>query len=1073
MAHRYSSVNFKRKGPVLFLLILGMAVLGPSGQADPPIGTFYYPPGNVPPGPPPNYNQIDSTYFAGEPALPLPPPDSGGVYIWVDSLGTWNIANHIYSKGNSLEQFHGSILARMETPPTPGLNVFAVNFEIFGDTVPQKCYLQNDRWGWYDWGNGLYEIWWDVCTREYRENSGDPNDFLIIKLVGCAIDFNIWSSGHSEPFGADQIFLGASKIPLSEVPEFEDTYPGIYDPYQDQAGNDPTTDRNITVFTRRDGAGATYNVDGLIVPGEAYPCGIVKDQVYGDRFSGSFVYEGNGVEFSSVCDGLEGPGLIVDDVEIPPLADEFTDVLVNICGGVQVWSLINEFTPWDDVNIFGYYDDLGAGNNRIIRFVGTDSMGYVDTTFINPGMTAGLWLHNDTNGDQAFNGDDALLFTERALTIGSGDNNHQWFMVYDVSAYKGTGATYNFFCPTQDYTFTGDFDYLIFIDDDNVSANFDHNDMMVGMLCYSAPVITCPPDVTIQCDGSFDPLATGFATATVSCGISPFISYSDSQNGDIIIRTWTATDDCGLTSSCQQIITLADTVPPAITTCPSDIAVQCSADIPAADINSVSASDNCDSDPVITHVSDVSDGNTCPEIITRTYRATDNAGNYAECSQVIIVDDNTAPILTCPSNITVDCGGSIDPANTGYAAATDNCTANPSITYSDVPNGHSITRAWSASDACGNSSQCTQIITLLDSTAPVIIGCPDDLSIQCITELPAPDVNAVFVTDNCDPDPVITHVSDISDGNTCPEIITRTYRATDNSGNYADCVQVFTIFDNIAPGITCPANLTISCSDPLDPAFTGYPEVSDNCDPAPEVSFIDDAQDQIIIRTWSVVDLCGNASQCVQTIAILENLPPIVECPTVTVTVITSDLADEICFGDIVHYDPDGELATVEVNGVVMSGTEICFIPQNWGINQVTIICTDDCGAASQCSFTVIVGRCYFLPGDANVDHNVNIADVVDMLNHLKAIITLPGGECDCTPDVPTVPFYGGADANGSCQFNVADVVYLYEYLRNGGQAVQYCPLCPPTEGWLPPLRGQQPDIKPMLPEMKKTVSND
>jgi hypothetical protein len=134
MVNRYRFLTAKIAiKSVLFpaIFVIGSILISTlSASADPPIGTFYYPPGNVPPGPPPNYNQVDSAYFAGEPELPLPPPDSGGVFIWVNSEGIWNIANHIYSKGNSLEQFHGSILARLETPPTPGVNIFTAGFEI-------------------------------------------------------------------------------------------------------------------------------------------------------------------------------------------------------------------------------------------------------------------------------------------------------------------------------------------------------------------------------------------------------------------------------------------------------------------------------------------------------------------------------------------------------------------------------------------------------------------------------------------------------------------------------------------------------------------------------------------------------------------------------------------------------------------------------------------------------------------------------------------------------------------------------------------------------------------------------
>ena len=279
--------------PALAILLLALSLLGASA-AD----AYYYPPYNIPPGPPPNYNQVDTLYFLGEPVIPDPPPDSGGFYIWVDSSGCWNIGNHLYVRGSNIDHYHGSILVSMTAQPTPGVNIFATNFELFSNTQPSQCYRQNDRWGWYQWDTDLYEIWWDVSTRESVPDQGDVNDFMKITILGCAIDFNLWSNSHSEEFGPQDIFLGESMTRLGQVPGYSDTYPGIYDPYQEQIdfGN-----RNITVFTDVSGNGQSYNVEGLINPGQTYPCDPVLGQYYGDRFSGAFVYEGNGVQFSAAC----------------------------------------------------------------------------------------------------------------------------------------------------------------------------------------------------------------------------------------------------------------------------------------------------------------------------------------------------------------------------------------------------------------------------------------------------------------------------------------------------------------------------------------------------------------------------------------------------------------------------------------------------------------------------------------------------------------------------------------------------------------------------------------------------
>lgn len=84
-----------------------------------------------------------------------------------------------------------------------------------------------------------------------------------------------------------------------------------------------------------------------------------------------------------------------------------------------------------------------------------------------------------------------------------------------------------------------------------------------------------------------------------------------------------------------------------------------------------------------THIGDVSDENTCPETITRTYQIADLCGNEATCEQTITVNDEEPPVLTCPANLTATCdAGAPDPYQ-GYVSFTiaggsfsDNCGVN-------------------------------------------------------------------------------------------------------------------------------------------------------------------------------------------------------------------------------------------------------------------------------------------------------------------------------------------------------------------------------------------------------------
>src|SRR5206468_9550868 len=110
---------------------------------------------------------------------------------------------------------------------------------------------------------------------------------------------------------------------------------------------------------------------------------------------------------------------------------------------------------------------------------------------------------------------------------------------------------------------------------------------------------------------------------------------------------------------------------------------------------------------------------------TRTWQATDACGNFAQCSQKVTVVDTTAPVITCGNtNKTVELGTAW---TFDAPTATDNSGSNTITVVSTVTNatGHcgstfDATRTWQANDACGNFAQCSQKVTVVDTTAPVI-----------------------------------------------------------------------------------------------------------------------------------------------------------------------------------------------------------------------------------------------------------------------------------------------------------------------------------------------------------------
>ena len=421
-----------------------------------------------------------------------------------------------------------------------------------------------------------------------------------------------------------------------------------------------------------------------------------------------------------------------------------------------------------------------------------------------------------------------------------------------------------------------------------------------------------PVDAMAECDNL---PGWGTVTATDNCDNAPVITTTENTIAGscpgiyTIERVWTATDNCGNESTAGQNIEVSDITDPTMT-CPEPVSVECIEDVPAAatdlssfvalDVSSAVA-DNCDATLVVEHVGDVSDNNTCPEVITRTYKVTDACGNSVDCTQTITVSDITDPTMTCPDPVSVECIEDVPAAATDLStfvaldassAVADNCDATLVVEHvGDVSDNNTcpevITRTYKVTDACGNSVDCTQTITVSDITDPTMT-CPEPVSVECIEDVPAAatdlssfvalDANSA-VADNCDATLVVEHVGDVSDNNTCPEVITRTYKVTDACGNSVDCTQTITVSDITDPTLSgVPASTTAEC-DNL-PGW-GNATATDNCDLAPVITTSESTTAgscpsvYTIERIWTATDACGNETTLGQTIEVSDNTNPV------------------------------------------------------------------------------------------------------------------------------------------------------------------------------------------------------
>jgi hypothetical protein len=134
---------------------------------------------------------------------------------------------------------------------------------------------------------------------------------------------------------------------------------------------------------------------------------------------------------------------------------------------------------------------------------------------------------------------------------------------------------------------------------------------------------------------------------------------------------------------------------------------------------------------------------------------------------------------------------------------------------------------------------------------------------------------APTVSDTCDPAPKVTF-ADVTTPGACAGAysVTRTWTATDCSGNAASCSQTVQVIDTTPPTISAlPAPSTIEC--PATPSFA-TPTATDACGPA-TLTFVDSSSGTcpvVDVRTWTATDACGNTSKASQTINVADTTPP-------------------------------------------------------------------------------------------------------------------------------------------------------------------------------------------------------
>ncbi|WP_298535543.1 gliding motility-associated C-terminal domain-containing protein [uncultured Algibacter sp.] len=245
-------------------------------------------------------------------------------------------------------------------------------------------------------------------------------------------------------------------------------------------------------------------------------------------------------------------------------------------------------------------------------------------------------------------------------------------------------------------------------------------------------------------------------TASDNCGdaivtVEDLRIDGDCDNNYVIERTYTATDDCGLTNTHIQTITVQDTTPPTFDQPlpEANITVECDA-VPEPE--DLTATDSCSL--AFVTVSDIRTDGDCKNnyIISRTWVAIDDCDNTTSYTQIITIQDTKAPEFieeTLPGDIIVECDAIPNPED---ISAIDNCgetivSVIDLRTDGNCPSNYVIARTWIATDECGLTTSHTQNIIVQDTKAPIPTTTYEPtLDVSCTD---VPDAPLLDFTDNC------------------------------------------------------------------------------------------------------------------------------------------------------------------------------------------------------------------------------------------------------------------------------------------------------------------------------------
>ena len=391
---------------------------------------------------------------------------------------------------------------------------------------------------------------------------------------------------------------------------------------------------------------------------------------------------------------------------------------------------------------------------------------------------------------------------------------------------------------------------------------------------FQKPVILVPEDILVEATGPLTSIDIGEAMATDESGIYSLTNNAPSSF-PLGINTiiWTAVDGAGNMAIASQTVTIQDSTSPKISAM-DDISLEAKSS--SQNLVTLTIPEIYDEVGVMSVTNDAPEVFPLGETIV-TWTATDSSGNSSSQSytitfvdtiipEILISDETFEATIFGGTNIPLEFPEIIDIQNTELTNDA------PEV----FPLGETIV-TWTATDSSGNSASTTQIITVVDTTSPVLIA-PENFIIEAESTFTQIENLGEFVAED------ISGITTVT--NDAPEVFPLgetivTWTATDDYGNSISNTQSITVLDTISPVIMAPSDFQLEAShienniiDLIGVRASDDVEVISITNDAPEVFPLGET-----IVTWTATDFSGNSASATQTITVVDTTSPVLIAP--------------------------------------------------------------------------------------------------------------------------------------------------------------------------------------------------